>query len=230
MTDKSFTKKDVLKAAKVWDRDPGTRGFKRGRLYEVVINGKSYPPKAIVSIANELATGEILFPKDFHGGFEGKWHQALAAASPEFKPILKIAGKNANGKASTIKSHKSITAIEEEESFPEGALRKAFKLHSKRERDPKVIRLAKSSAKRLCCAACGFDFGKMYGELGEGYIEGHHIKPIAEMKPRGEATTVKDIALVCSNCHRMLHRMRPLITIEELKEKINEQRLKSSKR
>jgi predicted HNH restriction endonuclease len=102
-------------------------------------------------------------------------------------------------------------------------------LHTERERDSKVIRLAKNLAKQLSCEACGFDFGKFYGERGEGYIEGHHTKPIAEMKPRGEETIVKDIALVCSNCHRMLHRMRPLITIDELKQRINEQRVKSLK-
>ncbi len=45
--------------------------------------------------------------------------------------------------------------------------------------------------------------------IGSDFIEGHHTVPISELK--GEVKTkVKDVALVCSNCHRMLHRRRPL--------------------
>ncbi|WP_232713355.1 HNH endonuclease [Bacillus xiapuensis] len=55
-----------------------------------------------------------------------------------------------------------------------------------------------------------------YGEIGEGYIEGHHIKPISEMVDN-EVTKVEDIVLVCANCHCMLHRKRPWFSINELK-------------
>ncbi len=55
-----------------------------------------------------------------------------------------------------------------------------------------------------------------YGEIGDGYIEGHHTKPISEMS-ENEQTKVEDIALVCANCHRMLHRKRPWLSITELK-------------
>ena len=57
----------------------------------------------------------------------------------------------------------------------------------------------------LCCEVCGFDFAARYGELGEGYIE-------------EDTTTVDDLVLVCSNCHRMLHRKRPWIGKDELRE------------
>jgi hypothetical protein len=56
------------------------------------------------------------------------------------------------------------------------------------------------------CMVCGFNFGKRYGERGEGFIEVHHLKPIAA---RGKATGTspkKDMIVVCSNCHRMIHR------------------------
>ena len=36
----------------------------------------------------------------------------------------------------------------------------------------------------------------------------------------GENTKVEDIVMVCSNCHRMIHR-KPLITVEEMKKKLN---------
>ncbi|WP_292959675.1 HNH endonuclease [Novosphingobium sp. UBA1939] len=67
----------------------------------------------------------------------------------------------------------------------------------------------------LRCECCKFDFSKRYGKLGEGYIEAHHKKPVFQMKP-GEKTKLDDLALVCANCHRMLHRQINTLTIEDL--------------
>lgn len=83
------------------------------------------------------------------------------------------------------------------------------------ERDPKVRR-AFLRGKKLKCEACGFDFEKVYGKLGVGYIEVHHKKPVSE----GERITdlESDLAMLCSNCHRMIHRGKDhMITVEELK-------------
>ena len=62
---------------------------------------------------------------------------------------------------------------------------------------------------------CGFDFHKTYGDLSEGFIECHQNKPVSEMIPR-EKTTLDDLPLVCSNCHRMIHRQKPWLSVEEL--------------
>lgn len=115
--------------------------------------------------------------------------------------------------------------IEDEDSissFPEGAIVERIHLH--RERNHKVIRLAKENFKqrfgKLFCQVCGFDFSEKYGELGEGFIEGHHTIAVSEMQPNHE-TKPEDIALVCANCHRMLHRQRPWLRINELKQILN---------
>ena len=101
--------------------------------------------------------------------------------------------------------------------FPEG--RAAYVLHRKRERSASLIRQAKSQALkkfgRLFCQVCGFDFNKSYGRVGEGYIEAHHTMPVSELD-EDSVTRIQDIALVCSNCHRMLHRRRPWLAINEL--------------
>ena len=68
----------------------------------------------------------------------------------------------------------------------------------------------------LECDVCGFNFFDSYGDLGEGYIECHHTKPVSELQP-DEKTKLKDIALVCANCHRMLHRKRPWLSILQLR-------------
>lgn len=106
--------------------------------------------------------------------------------------------------------------------FPEG--REIERKHKMRERNAAVAKAAKDLFKkkegRLYCQACGFDFFNIYGEIGSDFIEAHHTVPISELE--GETKTrVEDIALVCSNCHRMLHRKRPWIKMEELKLLIN---------
>ncbi len=94
--------------------------------------------------------------------------------------------------------------------FPEGKLKE--KLHIARERNQELVRLAKVRAMSrdgsLECACCGFDFHEKYGEVGRGFIEAHHTKPISELHEDGEETKVEDLALVCSNCHRARTHMR----------------------
>ncbi|WP_423911183.1 HNH endonuclease [Candidatus Spongiihabitans sp.] len=70
----------------------------------------------------------------------------------------------------------------------------------------------------LKCACCGFDFFTTYGKIGRGFIEAHHTKPVSTLHEDGEETHLDDIALVCSNCHRMLHRRRPWLGMEDLSE------------
>ena len=44
-------------------------------------------------------------------------------------------------------------------------------------------------------------------ELGDGFIEVHHLAPLfSDSQPR--RTTLDDLLLVCSNCHRMIHRTK----------------------
>lgn len=67
------------------------------------------------------------------------------------------------------------------------------------------------------CHACGFDFEKVYGEIGKGYIQVHHINPISETGPI-EINPSKDLIPLCSNCHSIVHRNKNYtLNIEELK-------------
>ncbi|MFI0775904.1 HNH endonuclease [Streptomyces sp. NPDC021212] len=80
-----------------------------------------------------------------------------------------------------------------------------------RERDPKLRQRKIDSVRRLgqplTCEVCDFHFGRFYGVIGEGYIEVHHLLPLHISGPR--ETKLDDLALLCSNCHRMCHRGRP---------------------
>jgi 5-methylcytosine-specific restriction protein A len=94
------------------------------------------------------------------------------------------------------------------------------RVHRTRERSRKLIEQKKRSILKdvgvLKCEACGFDFEVAYGERGKGFIEAHHVKPVHSLKP-GEKTRLEDLALICSNCHRIVHLRRPWLTIGELK-------------
>jgi 5-methylcytosine-specific restriction protein A len=84
-----------------------------------------------------------------------------------------------------------------------------YKLHKVRERDVKIIKSKKDKFikenGKLFCELCNFDFEEKYGEVGKGFIECHHIKPLHEFENE-KTTKLDDLILVCSNCHRMLHR------------------------
>lgn len=108
----------------------------------------------------------------------------------------------------------------DEEAFPEGAVKQ--RLHLARERNRELVARAKQHFKkqhddRLFCEVCGFDFAARYGPIGEDYIEAHHTIPVSELTEES-VTRIKDLAIVCSNCHRMLHRRRPWLTMDELRQ------------
>jgi 5-methylcytosine-specific restriction protein A len=89
------------------------------------------------------------------------------------------------------------------------------------ERNPKA-RAACIAHYGHVCAVCGFDFSRVYGSLGEGFIHVHHIIPIGQIGEQYEINPITDLVPVCPNCHAMIHRMEPPLTIEELRKHIHE--------
>ena len=81
--------------------------------------------------------------------------------------------------------------------------------HLRRERDSAFIRqikLIRMKEGRLPCEECSFDFVEAYGDVGRGYVEAHHKKPLGEADEDLVETHADDIALLCANCHRIAHR------------------------
>ncbi len=111
------------------------------------------------------------------------------------------------------------TDMDAEFSTPEG--RRMLRTHLRRERSRQLVDKAKrlfraNNDKRLFCEVCLFDFGPTYGE--PDFIEAHHRIPLRDCQP-GHKTKTSDLAMVCANCHRMLHRGNPWPTVEELKQR-----------
>ena len=98
----------------------------------------------------------------------------------------------------------------------EGSVRLVYT--TRYERNPK-LRAQAVRYHGTSCMACGFNFHEKYGERGKQYIEVHHIKPLAESKEEMEVDPKTDLIVVCSNCHRMIHRKKnEVLSLEELRE------------
>jgi hypothetical protein len=88
-------------------------------------------------------------------------------------------------------------------------------------RNPALVRAAKQHH-GYTCQVCEFNFHATYGDLGEKFIEAHHLDPLSE-RPESQwtdelTTSVDRIAVLCSNCHRMVHRRRPAYSLDELRQ------------
>lgn len=95
-----------------------------------------------------------------------------------------------------------------------------YRLHKYRERNPKLVAAKKKAVLKatgaLACEVCTFDFARTYGSLGKGFIECHHTKPLSEYESAA-LTKLDDLAVVCANCHRMLHKQPGMLTVGELR-------------
>lgn len=66
------------------------------------------------------------------------------------------------------------------------------------------------------CYVCKFDFQKVYGDIGNGFIHVHHEVSLAEIKQEYKVDPIKDLKPLCPNCHGIIHRMHPPISVEAL--------------
>lgn len=99
-----------------------------------------------------------------------------------------------------------------------------MRLHKRYERDRKLVRAKIAQAVsdgKPKCEVCEFDFEASYGALGAGYIEVHHLKPV-HLMGKGGKTSLADLALLCANCHRMAHRRRLPLSIQALREALED--------
>jgi hypothetical protein len=175
--------------------------------FDLVFDGKKYPPM------ETIRQGHRMIPKAERPRFAGAFNGGVQANDFLIKRgfiIVDKAGKLIELGHAAGKHLPAVASQDDESSFPEG--KQAYRLHLLRERDSAFIRRLKRRRQReaggLCCEACHFCFESFYGEHGSGFIEAHHTIPVSRI-PRGYKTKASDIKLVCSNCHRMLHRSWP---------------------
>lgn len=117
-----------------------------------------------------------------------------------------------------------LLTVEEDEQIKEDNVIEGqiiYKLHKARERNKKIVQAKKQqvlkTAGKLACEVCEFVFEDHYGEMGRGFIECHHRTPLSQLTS-ATITKMQDLALVCSNCHKMLHRSINTYDVSYLKQ------------
>ena len=111
-------------------------------------------------------------------------------------------------------SNKKLIIYDENDwIFDDGKVnRKAVKYYNRSKKLREIAVYYFSEERKLLCNICGFEFEKKYGQLGRGYIEIHHKKPLSDYENEDVEKTLKqslaNLIPVCSNCHRMLHRTK----------------------
>jgi 5-methylcytosine-specific restriction enzyme A len=173
---------------------------------------------------DRLSEDPIINENELKNSFKGfNWFSQQSGISMPDEISNKLQDLLDKSKAipSNKKSISKVISEDEESRFPEGG--KKYGIHRSLERDSSIAKKAKETrlnlVNELRCDVCNFSFSDTYGILGNGFIEAHHTIPVSELKGVRK-TTIKEIALVCSNCHRMLHKGERSLSVEKLRELI----------
>jgi hypothetical protein len=145
------------------------------------------------------------------GGSRGNEHRSLRRFFDQLKSSIIKERHFAHKTSSPEPMDVELQAFEGQAKF-------LFVKHRQREarlRHEKLREAFKQNGGHLLCEVpkCKFDFMKRYGQLGAGYAQVHHKRPLAAAPKKGQRTKLKDLAVVCANCHAMIHKggaCRPL--------------------
>lgn len=162
-----------------------------------------------ISQGNACEIGNISNVKNYDILLQDLWNKFIPYFTKDFILATKFAENLEN----------EIDNSDTEISVIEGKLR--LVTHFARERDRNIIKEKKRLALQnelLKCEVCDFSFIQKFGIE---FIECHHKTPISQSGVT--ETTLKDLALVCANCHRMLHKQFDgyFLSMKELRLKIN---------
>ncbi|MDX3657238.1 HNH endonuclease [Streptomyces sp. ID05-26A] len=122
-------------------------------------------------------------------------------------------------------THEPLPALDADvdEGAAEGSVLRRLRLV--RERDPALrkqkIDAVLAASGELACEVCRFDFESFYGERGKGFAEVHHAVPLHVTGPT--STRLTDLVVLCSNCHRMIHRGKDWLTPAQLVQAVETQ-------
>ena len=109
---------------------------------------------------------------------------------------------------------KNTTKEDDELQYEDTSL---IKEHKRIERNQKLAKKAKE-VHGYICQICSFCFTNVYGEIGDKFIEAHHLIPLSKLKGKKiKMNPKRDFAVLCSNCHRMIHRSSFVGDINEFK-------------
>jgi 5-methylcytosine-specific restriction protein A len=158
-------------------------------------------------------TTRVQVPVDVLLGYEARGGASTAELEAHFfRASTKMAPSDA-ALDNVPKEEAPVPSLQAEE----GAA--SLEQHLVRERNATLVEAKKTevlrATGRLACEACGFDFFVTYGAVGKGFCEAHHTKKLGSRNDN-ETTTLQDLALLCSNCHSVIHRTEPMWSVAAL--------------
>lgn len=224
---KNPTKKTVLRAIREFLRigeKEFLQKYTRGRAPEsryLLYNGERYPLKALFAASHTPPVRASLFNSN---------QASYRFRDLGFDGALKI-DEEGNEVRMFGDEHNPATARQPRSKFSSFNFSNEFVREGKRlikeisalQRNKAIVEKAKQ--KWGCvCQVCGFDFERVYGDIGKGFIEAHHIEPLAGRNGKSKHTSIDDFAMLCANCHRMIHRKSQALTLEELQKIVRRRR------
>lgn len=191
-------KSHVREAAKIWRKEGGFLNFKNSTKYDVIIDGKPYPPKAISSIAHQLATEQILRADEFGGSKEGIWHRRLKTLGftiqekAQHSTFFDEVSKSLKLSRPTRLKKIAEAAKQTPAKFQTQVTRYA--------RSPHVVAERLSIADGIC-EKC--ENPAPFRRLRDNtpYLEVHHVKLLSQQG----LDTVENTQALCPNCHSEVH-------------------------
>ncbi|MBN1257161.1 MAG: HNH endonuclease [Planctomycetes bacterium] len=138
------------------------------------------------------------------------WHWIMR---PQFsKAIKKLGWEDKYIDASILPNE-----ISESLEYAEGARKKIYVNAYERDRKARDECIRHYG---WACSICGLKMESVYGEIGKEFIHVHHIRPLSSTSGKRTINPIKDLRPVCPNCHAMLHRKDPPMSIEALKKEL----------
>ncbi|MEZ0233092.1 MAG: HNH endonuclease [Methylophilaceae bacterium] len=118
------------------------------------------------------------------------------------KKVLRLAESIREG-AQTLEGIQE--EIDDDLEFAEG--KAVTRLHNIRERNPRLRKKLLAYRKQkdtMYCDICSTSYVSSNESIQDAMFEAHHVAPLATRESK--ITKLSDMALLCANCHRLLHR------------------------
>jgi 5-methylcytosine-specific restriction enzyme A len=198
-------------------------GMNSGSASDYIVNFKKMMDGERYTRTNNAEATDYFFTHILNDYGFIKLGNAIKAAKEHVKYYEGLGRSNLNRIRTIISKHEKIlisqTAtvypdeLDKSETLFEG-IKKTISVNSY-ERNP-IARNKCIEHYGVQCVVCGFDFEKVYGNIGKGFIHVHHLTQLSDIGQGYEVDPVKDLRPVCPNCHAMLHKKNPPYTIDDL--------------
>ena len=201
-------------------------GMNKGSASDYVVNFKKMMNGDKYTRTNNAETTDYFFTQILSDYGFVKLGNAIKAANEHVDYYEGLGRGNLNRIRTIISRHEKIMRSQSASDYPDElskpetlfeGIKKTVIVNSY-ERNP-IARAKCIEYYGAQCVVCNFNFEKEYGDIGKGFIHVHHLTQLSDIRQGYVVNPIEDLRPVCPNCHAMLHKKQPPLTIDELKSK-----------